>query len=140
MTGIPGSPTARSCRATPLSPLVRAWGTPRPSYCWHERCRQRNSDLAPRSNPTRQVLEQMRHPLLRGVPLLSALAAGVGPAGARGRHEMSRLTHALGLVADDDHRVAAANLQGQRLDDAWAALLGSTLETNGTVTAVNLNE
>lgn len=50
------------------------------------------------------------------------------------------LADATALVEDDDHRVLAVDFQGQVLDDAWAALLGSTLEANRTVTRVNLNK
>lgn len=52
---------------------------------------------------------------------------------------MARITDAYGFVEDDDHRAAAVNVQGEALDDAWAALLGSTLETNRNVRSVLLN-
>lgn len=52
---------------------------------------------------------------------------------------MALITKAYQLIDDVDHRAVAVNMQGKALDDAWAAVLGSTLETNGTVRSVNLN-
>lgn len=57
----------------------------------------------------------------------------------RSRREMTRITDAFSFVEDNDHRAAAVNVQGEGLDDAWVALLGSTLETNTTVRSVLLN-
>ena len=52
---------------------------------------------------------------------------------------MARITDAFGFVEDNDHRAAAVSVQGEALDDAWAALLGSTLETTKHVRSVLLN-
>lgn len=52
------------------------------------------------------------------------------------RQELS----AFGLIADNDKRVVAASFQGRGLDDAWAVLLASTLETNTNLQILNLNE
>lgn len=53
---------------------------------------------------------------------------------------MSLIIRALELVDEDDHRVAAINMQSEGLDDAWAAVLGSALAANYTVRSVNLNK
>ena len=55
------------------------------------------------------------------------------------RRQMEYIAKAFEFVEDGDHRVAAVNLQGQGLDDAWTALLGSTLEASHTVRTVMLN-
>lgn len=52
---------------------------------------------------------------------------------------MARITESFGFVDDNDHRVAAVNVQGECLDDAWVTLLGSTLEVNDNVHSVLLN-
>lgn len=57
----------------------------------------------------------------------------------RGRRDMAFITKAFELVDDNDHRALAITMQAQGLDDAWTALLGSTLEVNRTVRSVNLN-
>ncbi|CAM9256967.1 unnamed protein product, partial [Hapterophycus canaliculatus] len=90
------------------------------------------------------VLEQARHPRLQAVPLLSKLASRAGSKQASGntgrsRSEMGRITNAFGSIEDNDHRAATISVQGEALDDAWVALLGSTLETNRNVTSVLLN-
>lgn len=86
-----------------------------------------------------QVLEQARHPSLESVPLLSRSASSAGATQGRTRKYLSLVAKPFEHVEADDHRVAALNFQGQGLDDAWAALLGSTLATNSTVRSVNLN-
>ena len=58
----------------------------------------------------------------------------------RNRREMALITKAFGDVDDDDHRVAAVNLQARGLNDTWASLLSSTLWANRTVRAINLNK
>lgn len=52
---------------------------------------------------------------------------------------MALITKAFGFCDDNDHRVAAVSMQGKELDNAWAALLGSTLRSNRTVRSINLN-
>lgn len=52
---------------------------------------------------------------------------------------MARITDAFGFVEDNDHRATAVNVQGEALDDAWVALLGSTLESNKHIRSVLLN-
>lgn len=86
-----------------------------------------------------QVLEQARHPSLKSVPLLSRSASSAGATQGRSRKDLSLVAKPFEHVEADDHRVAALNFQGQGLDDAWTALLGSTLATNSTVRSVNLN-
>eukprot|EP00903_Cladosiphon_okamuranus_P019455 g17889.t1 len=85
------------------------------------------------------VLEQARHPCLEAIPLLSRSASSAGSKQGRSRREMARLTDAFGFVEDNDHRAAGVNVQGEGLDDAWVAVLGSTLETNHNVRSVLLN-
>ncbi|CBN78576.1 Hypothetical leucine rich repeat protein [Ectocarpus siliculosus] len=85
------------------------------------------------------ALEQARHPRLQAVPLLSRSASSAGSKQGRSRREMARITDAFGLVEDDDHRAAVVRVQGEALDDAWIALLGSTLENNHKIHTLLLN-
>ncbi|CAM9236384.1 unnamed protein product, partial [Choristocarpus tenellus] len=84
------------------------------------------------------VIEQMSHPRLQGTPLLSRISKSSNGNGQKMK-VVCRLSEAVALIADNDHRAAAASFQGEGLDDAWVFVLASSLETNDTMRSLNLN-